>query len=57
LVLAQIFSLFTHFLTSKIWPDPKQLVKNTKKCGIDSFFETEDDPAKIGQFSQAIWPQ
>jgi hypothetical protein len=50
-------SIFTFFLTSKIWPNPKQLAKNTEKCGIDSFFETEDDPTKIRQFSRAVRPQ
>jgi hypothetical protein len=32
------------FWSSKIWPTPKQLAKNTEKCPIDSFFRAEDDP-------------
>jgi len=45
------------FWPSKIWPTPKQLAKNTEKCAINSFFKSEDDSAKIGQFPRAVRPQ
>jgi len=42
------------FALSNFGHPPKQLDKNAEKCAIDSFWNTEDDPIKTGQFSQAI---
>jgi len=49
--------IFTFFNPQKFGHPPKQLAKNTEKCAINSFFKSEDDSAKIGQFPRAVRPQ
>ena len=40
--------------TSKFWLSPKQLAKNAKKCAIDSFCKSEDDPTKMDNFHKLL---